>query len=94
MNNTELTSLLETQQATIVDVRTPSEFARGHVDNSINIPLHEMADRLEEFKKMKNLVLCCASGNRSNTATSYLKTKGIECYDGGSWLDIKNFYNN
>jgi rhodanese-related sulfurtransferase len=77
------------QQKTILDVRTVEEFAGGHVAGSINIPLHEIPHRLAEIKKMNQpLVLCCASGNRSGQATAYLKSLGIECKNGGSWLDV------
>lgn len=77
------------QQKTILDVRTAEEFAGGHVAGSINIPLHEIPHRLAEIKTMNQpLILCCASGNRSGQATTYLKSIGIECKNGGSWLDV------
>ncbi len=77
------------QQKTILDVRTVEEFAGGHVAGSINIPLHEIPHRLAEIKKMSQpLILCCASGNRSGQATTYLKSLGIDCKNGGSWLDV------
>lgn len=86
MQNIE--ELIKTGQATVVDVRTPGEFMGGHVAGSVNIPLQEIPERLDEFKKMKNIVLCCASGNRSGQATMFLKHNGIECTNGGSWLDV------
>ncbi|MBS1918647.1 MAG: rhodanese-like domain-containing protein [Bacteroidetes bacterium] len=77
------------QQNTILDVRSTEEFSAGHVAGSINIPLHEIPQRLSEIKTMKQpLILCCASGNRSSQATAYLKKLGIECKNGGSWLDL------
>ncbi len=86
MKNIE--ELIKTGKATIVDVRTRAEFMGGHVEGSINIPLQELPTRLAEFKKMEHVVLCCASGNRSGQATAYLKQNGIECENGGSWLDV------
>jgi rhodanese-related sulfurtransferase len=75
--------------ATIVDVRTHGEFMGGHVAGSINIPLQEIPNRVEEFKNMSQpIILCCASGNRSGQATSFLKSHGVECSNGGSWLDV------
>lgn len=57
---------------TIVDVRTPGEFMGGHVAGSINIPLQEIQERLEEVKALPQpIILCCASGNRSGQATSF-----------------------
>lgn len=78
---------------TIIDVRTRAEFSGGHVANSLNIPLQEIQQRLEEIKKMPQpIVLCCASGNRSGQATSFLKSIGIDCENGGSWLDVNYNY--
>lgn len=74
---------------TILDVRTPEEFRGGSVAGSINIPLHEIQQRLDEIKVMQQpITLCCASGGRSGQATSFLKKQGIECENGGSWLDV------
>lgn len=74
---------------TIVDVRTPEEFIGGHVPGSINIPLHEVPHRIDEFKNMQGTVLlCCASGGRSGQATAFLKNHGIDCENAGSWLDV------
>jgi len=86
MKNIE--ELVKTGRATVVDVRTPTEFVEGHVKGSVNIPLQEIPTRLTEFKKMKNIILCCASGNRSAQATNYLKRNGIEFENGGSWRDV------
>ena len=83
-----LAALLRSGKATIVDVRSPGEFMGGHVVGSINIPLQQIPNRLEEFKKMKNIVLCCASGGRSEQATMFLQQNGIECQNAGSWLDV------
>jgi len=74
---------------TIVDVRTREEFMGGNVNGSINIPLQEITSRLGEIKRLQQpIVLCCASGARSQQATSYLKSHGINCMNGGSWLDV------
>ncbi len=74
---------------TVVDVRTPEEFMGGNVAGSKNIPLNEVPHRVEEFKAMSTpIVLCCASGNRSGQATNYLQAQGVDCSNGGSWLDV------
>ena len=83
-----LAALLRSGKATIVDVRSPGEVMGGHVVGRINIPLQQIPNRLEEFKKMKNIVLCCASGGRSEQATMFLQQNGIECQNAGSWLDV------
>lgn len=77
----------------IIDVRTPAEFMGGHVAESINIPLQELPNRLEELKSFPQpFVLCCASGGRSGQATAYLQSLGLDCTNGGSWLDVNNKY--
>lgn len=76
---------------TIIDVRTPAEFMGGHVAESINIPLQEIPERISEIENMTQpIILCCASGNRSGQATAFLKSKGIDCENGGSWLDVNS----
>ncbi len=75
---------------TIIDVRSPEEFNSGHVTVSVNIPLQEIPDRVEELKAMSPpLVLCCASGNRSGQAMSFLISKGVDCENGGSWRAVE-----
>ena len=71
---------------TYIDVRTVKEVKQQPVlKNSINIPLHELTDRLSEIPKGKPLLVYCASGNRSSTASSillkYMPT--MEVYDLG-----------
>lgn len=79
---------------TIIDVRTAGEFMSGHVPDSINIPLNEIPFKLDEIKQMPQpITLCCASGNRSGQATSYLKSVGIVCENGGSWFEVNYLTN-
>ena len=86
MNNTNFT---------VVDVRTRAEFSGGNVAGSINIPLNEIQERFEEIKSLHQpIVLCCASGGRSGQATHFLKSMGINCENGGSWLDVNYQINN
>ena len=74
----------------IVDVRTSGEFAGGHVPGSINIPLNEVPERVEELRALPTpLVLCCRSGNRSENAMRYLQQLGFtDVQNGGSWQDV------
>lgn len=88
----EMEKLLKENVGTIVDVRTYGEFMGGNVADSINIPLNEIPERIEELKALKApLILCCASGGRSGQAQQFLSQYGIECYNGGSWLNV-NYY--
>ena len=75
----------------IIDVRTIAEFNSGHAPGSINIPLSEIAAKVEEIKNMnQRIILCCASGNRSGQATNFLKSYGVDCENGGSWIEVLN----
>ena len=88
----KIETIIKEKKGTIVDVRTTSEFMGGNVAGSINIPLQEIQHRMYELKYLKQpLVLCCESGGRSGQATQYLMQQGIECLNGGSWLDV-NYY--
>lgn len=80
------------QRGTVVDVRTTGEFMGGNVAGSINIPLQELMSRVDEFKSLKTpVVLCCASGNRSGMAEQLLQSAGVDCVNGGSWLEVNYF---
>ena len=84
--------IIKEKQGPIVDVRTAGEFDGGHVAGSVNIPLQNIPAKLEELKKMQSpLVLCCASGNRSEQAHRYLAQQGIETINAGSWLDVEEY---
>jgi rhodanese-related sulfurtransferase len=64
--------------ARLVDVRTPGEFAAGHLPGAINIPLQQLGDRLVELQpKDAPVVLYCRSGSRSGSAARTLKSAGF-----------------
>lgn len=78
--------------AQIVDVRTPAEYAGGHLNNSINIPLSSLGAEMKKLKKDKPVITCCASGMRSSSAKSLLQSNGFkEVYNGGGWHGLKKF---
>jgi rhodanese-related sulfurtransferase len=86
--------LLKEEGTVIVDVRTYDEFIGGNVVDSVNIPLNELANNLEKLKEMKYIIICCASGNRSKQAKTYLQTQGIITTDGGAWTSVNYIKNN
>lgn len=57
----------------VVDVRTPGEFAQGHIPGAVNIPVDQIADRPPDVEKDTVIVLYCLSGGRSGTAFRALK---------------------
>lgn len=81
--------LIKEKRGTIVDVRSYEEFQAGHAVDSVNIPLQEIPNRMDEMKNFATpLVLCCASGNRSGMAERFLAQYGLQCVNAGSWLDV------
>lgn len=62
----------------VLDVRTPKEFASGHVPNAINIPHDVLAERLAEIERYRDetVVVYCESGVRAGRATSVLTASG------------------
>lgn len=67
--------------ATIVDVRTPAEFAAGHVAGARSIPVDELAGRLAEIPTDRMVVVYCASGGRSARAAGVLRGAGRTVVD-------------
>lgn len=81
--------IVKENKGTVVDVRTAGEFSTGSVAGALNFPLHEIPQNIEELKKLEApLILCCVSGIRSGKAAAYLSLQGIDCLNGGSWLEI------
>ncbi len=78
--------------AVILDVRTKGEFAGGHIRGSINIAVDQLKNNLNKLKdKDKTIITCCASGMRSASAKSILKSNGYtSVYNGGGWSSLKN----
>jgi rhodanese-related sulfurtransferase len=68
----------------LLDVRTPEEFAGGHIPGAVNISVEQLAQRLNEVPQDKPVVLYCRSGNRSNQAAQILDRAGYpQIYDLG-----------
>lgn len=75
--------------AVIVDVRTPEEYKQGHVANAINIPIEVISKTLQPVPKGKEIVVYCASGNRSGAATKILREHGWHVYDVATQQDYE-----
>jgi rhodanese-related sulfurtransferase len=78
------------QGVIIIDVRTPFEFKSGHLPGSENVPLDTLSSKIDELKKLnKKVIAVCRSGARSATAKNMLVAAGIDAYDGGAWINLK-----
>ena len=65
--------------AAVVDVRTPSEFAEGHLDGALNIDWQSanFASEISNLDPAADYVIYCRSGNRAGQAISYMQSNGF-----------------
>ena len=71
---------------TLLDVRTSTERARGHIDGFMHIPLDSLRERINELPKDKPVYVHCHSGLRSYIACRILAGNGFDCYNlAGGW---------
>jgi rhodanese-related sulfurtransferase len=88
-SNPDLKELIN-KGAQIIDVRTKEEYQDGHINGSVNIPLQSLSNNISKIKKTRPIITCCASGIRSASAKSLLKSHGFsEVYNGGGWMSLK-----
>jgi len=87
--------IINTGNATIIDVRTSSEFGVSHYSESINIPLDELPKHVSQLKEdNKPVILYCRSGNRSGIGMNFLHQQGLkEVYNGGGLSDMLQYKN-
>lgn len=68
----------------LIDVRTAEEFASGHIDGAVNIPVEALGSRLSEVPRDMPVVVYCRSGRRSATAAELLaQASYTQVYDLG-----------
>ncbi|NOQ31545.1 MAG: rhodanese-like domain-containing protein [Helicobacteraceae bacterium] len=82
----EATNIIKNEESnmTILDVRTPAEYKNvGHIANAILIPVQNLEKELDYLKQFKNkkILVYCASGNRSVTASRILHANGFNPYN-------------
>ncbi|MBK3626601.1 rhodanese-like domain-containing protein [Streptomyces asoensis] len=87
MHNSPVPAALDTRQArarlhelTVIDVRTPAEYASGHLPGALNIPLDHVRRALPEIRhaaERGDVLVVCASGARSGTARELLAGQGV-----------------
>ena len=80
------------EPAVIIDVRTPQEFAAGHVEGAINIPhdrIEQAIDSIEGLEKNSSILLYCQSGARSAFACQVLAQRGYtRAMNGGAMATL------
>ena len=69
---------LVTSGAQLIDVRSPGEYAKGHIEGAINIPVGELTQQISQLgDPQKPIVVYCRSGVRSSRAQSTLRAQGF-----------------
>jgi NADPH-dependent 2,4-dienoyl-CoA reductase/sulfur reductase-like enzyme/rhodanese-related sulfurtransferase len=66
------------EDAFVLDVRNPFELAVENVEGAVNIPMHELRDRLDELPRDREIHVLCRSGQRAHYATRLLLQKGFD----------------
>jgi len=79
ISTSELTTLVNKENAKILDVRPKDEFEKGTITNSINIPFQDIDSRYEELLTFKEtpIVLVCALGRNAGLTGEKLSKKGF-----------------
>lgn len=75
----QINSLPQDGSALLLDVRTPEEYKKGHLEGFQNIPLDELRDRLSTLDPAKPAILLCQSGLRSYLGCRILAQHGFSC---------------
>lgn len=85
----EAKAKMDSEEVIIVDVRTAEEFASGHIQNAINIPVESISGDPKELSDKEAVILVyCRSGNRSEQASRKLVDLGYtQVYDFGGIID-------
>ncbi|MEC9364189.1 cyclic nucleotide-binding domain-containing protein [Sinimarinibacterium flocculans] len=81
----EATAMVEGGKARWLDVRLPSEFQRGSLPGTLNLPLYMLRMKLGQLDAQQTWIACCDTGRRSSVAAFILTQKGFDAYvlDGG-----------
>ena len=77
---------------TVIDVRTPEEYAVGHVEDAelIDVQSADFTARIAELDPDGEYVVYCRSGNRSAAASATMTDAGLDVWDGGGLGDMES----
>jgi rhodanese-related sulfurtransferase len=87
----QLQELLQgSSQIQLIDVRSPAEFASGHVPGAVNIPMEQVESRLSDVAREGEVVLICEAGKRASITAEWLcERRDVTVLEGGTkaWRD-------
>ncbi|RYU80498.1 rhodanese-like domain-containing protein [Hymenobacter persicinus] len=84
--------LAHKRNVVVLDVRTPAEYATGHLRQAQNLDFKapDFAEKVAALDPTKTYLLYCASGNRSGQASAIMQEKGFaKVVNGGAFKDLK-----
>lgn len=77
----DVNGMMNNSDVQIIDVRESFEYAMGHIQKAELVPLSSIPSRLDEISKDKKIVVVCASGGRSVSASEFLNKHGYDVYN-------------
>jgi NADPH-dependent 2,4-dienoyl-CoA reductase/sulfur reductase-like enzyme/rhodanese-related sulfurtransferase len=80
------------EQPFLLDVRTPQEFASGHIPGAVNIPVDDLRSRLDELPSDRQIAAYCQVGQRGYLATRIMRQKGFSASNIGGGYKIYRLF--
>jgi rhodanese-related sulfurtransferase len=77
LSGEEAKQMIDSEDVTVLDVRTEEEYEQGHIADSLLIPLNDLESRLHELDKNQPYLVVCRTGNRSSQAADVLRSNGF-----------------
>ncbi|HWR87301.1 MAG TPA: rhodanese-like domain-containing protein [Acidiferrobacterales bacterium] len=79
LSPTQATQMINREDAIVLDVREPGDYAQGHIPNARLVPAGQVEKRLGEFEKYKDkpIILHCQNGSRAAAACAVLRKGGF-----------------
>lgn len=74
----DLSQVRHHREATVLDVRRASEYAQAHIDQAVNVPTHEIVNRMGDVPREAEVWVHCAGGYRASIVASFLAAAGIK----------------
>ncbi len=80
VSSREASDLIQNIKPFVLDVRTDAEFKNGHLENAVLLPVQQLQARLKELEAYKdqNILIYCATGNRSTVASKIMIDSGFK----------------
>lgn len=70
--------LMKKEFLNIIDVREPDEYASGHIEEAVLVPLQTLSEKISDFDPEETYYVICHSGGRSAVACEFMTTEGFK----------------